>query len=58
MEMDPMTRYRWQSAGFLGGEGDPDGGGDGGAGCGCGCIIAFFVALVVIFCGSPFFIGS
>lgn len=57
MKMDPMTRYRWQSVGFLGGEGDPDGGGDDGAGCGCGCVIAFFVALVVIAYISGFFYG-
>lgn len=57
MKMDSMTRYRWQSAGYLGGEGDPDGGGDG-SGCGCGCVIAFFVALVVIAYVSSFFIGS
>ncbi len=58
MKMDSMTRYRWQSAGYLGGEGDPDGGGDDGSGCGCGCVIAFYVALVVIAYVSSFIYGS
>lgn len=53
MKMDPMTRYRWHSAGFLGGEGDPDDGGNGGAGCGCACIIAvFFIPWALLYISS------